>query len=129
MQNKMPEIPIHDIKPLVEIQEYSFYYLMALIVLALVIIGAIIYMIIRYVKSKNAFSIRKEHKNLLDTLEFSDSKSTAYLVTSYALTFKNDSLISKMIIDFNQNLHILVSDQTSPGKLFHWWIDSLELQS
>ena len=91
MQNKMPEIPIHDIKPLVEIQEYSFYYLLALIVLALVVLGAIIYMIIRYVKSKKAFNIRKEHAKILHDIDFKDAKKSAYDITFYGATFKNDS--------------------------------------
>ena len=91
MQNKMPEIPIHDIKPLVEIQEYSFYYLLALIVLALVVLGAIIYMIIRYVKSKKAFNIRKEHSKILHDIDFKDAKKSAYDITFYGATFKNDS--------------------------------------
>lgn len=91
MQNKMPEIPIHDIKPLVEIQEYSFYYLLALIVLALVVLGVIVYMIIRYIKSKNAFYIRKEHSKILHDINFKDAKKSAYDITFYGATFKNDS--------------------------------------
>ena len=91
MQNKIPEIPLHDIKPLVEIQEYSFYYLLALIVVALVVLGAIIYMIIRYLNAKNAFNIRKEHAKILHDINFKDAKQSAYDITFYGATFKDDS--------------------------------------
>lgn len=91
MQNKMPEIPIHDIKPLVEIQEYSFYYLLALIVLALVVLGVIVYMIIRYIKSKNAFYIRKNTQKFYMILTLKMQKKSAYDITFYGATFKNDS--------------------------------------
>ena len=87
----MPEIPIHDIKTLVEIQEYSFYYLLALIVLALVVLGAIIYMIIRYIKSKNRYNIRKEHSKILHDINFKDAKKSAYDITFYGATFKDDT--------------------------------------
>ncbi|MDF1876165.1 hypothetical protein JHD48_10515, partial [Sulfurimonas sp. SAG-AH-194-I05] len=36
-------------------------------------------------------TLRKEYKKLLNTLEFSDSKNTAYLVTRYAFIFKDDT--------------------------------------
>jgi len=48
MQTK--DIPLHDIKPLIEIQEYSMYYLIALSFLACVVLLALIYAVYSYIK-------------------------------------------------------------------------------
>jgi len=91
MQNKIPDIPIHDIKPLIEIQEYSFYYLLALIVFALFLIAGLVYLLVKYIKQRNAYNIRKEHFKLLNKIKFKDPKKSAYELTFYAATFKDDS--------------------------------------
>jgi hypothetical protein len=91
MQNKIPEIPIHDIKPLLEIHEYSLYYFLALLVFGLIIFAVIIYFVEKYIKGRNAFNIRKEHLSLLEKIDYSDAKRSAYEITLYGTTFKNDS--------------------------------------
>ena len=40
-ENKIPDIKIHDIKPIVDIQEYSFYYFLGISFVALLFVGAI----------------------------------------------------------------------------------------
>ena len=91
MQNKMPEIPLHDIKPLVEIQEYSFYYFIALVVLGLAVIGVVVYLLVKYFQAKKAFNIRKEHLKLLNAVDFKDAKRSAYDLTFYGATFEHDT--------------------------------------
>ena len=91
MQNKIPEIPIHDIKPLLEIHEYSLYYFLALFAFCLIILAVIIYLLVKYIKNRNAFNIRKEHFRLLENIDFSDTKRSAYDITFYGATFKDDS--------------------------------------
>jgi hypothetical protein len=91
MQNKMPEIPLHDIKPLVEIHEYSIYYFWALILLGVLILAGIIYLVVKYFQAKNAFNIRKEHLKLLNQVNFSDAKQSAYDLTFYGATFAYDT--------------------------------------
>jgi len=85
------DIALHDIKPLVEIQEYSFYYFLASVFLALVIFIALSYLIYKYIKKRNAFNIRKEHFSLLNNLDLADTKQSAYFITVYGATFKDDS--------------------------------------
>jgi len=91
MQNKIPEIPIHDIKPLLEIQEYSLYYFLALLTFGLIVFAVIIYFAVKYIKNRNAFNIRKEHLKLLENIDLSDTKRSAYDITLYGATFKDDS--------------------------------------
>jgi hypothetical protein len=91
IQDKIQEIPLRDIKPLVEIQEYSLYYFSALALLAILFVTGAIYFLVKYVKSKKAFNVRKEHLKLMNAIDFSDAKRDAYDMTLYGATFKNDS--------------------------------------
>ena len=99
MQNKIPEIPIHDIKPLLEIEEYSLYYFLGVVFLGLVVIAVIIYFLVKYIKARNAFNIRKEHFKLLQNIDFNDAKHSAYEITLYGATFKDDSPQNKEMFD------------------------------
>ncbi len=85
------DIPLHDIKPLLEIQEYSFYYLLGVIALSTLILIVIIYLIVKWLKSRNAFNIRKEHFRLINAVDLSSSKKAAYEITFYGNTFSDDS--------------------------------------
>jgi len=85
------DIPLHDIKPLIEIQEYSFYYLVALSGVALILLLALAYLAFHYLKNRNKFNIRKEHFKLLANIVFKDAKKDAYEITLYGSTFMNDS--------------------------------------
>ena len=93
MQNssQVPNIPLHDIKPLLEIQEYSFYYLLALIAVGVVIVSAVVYLLYKFIQRRNRFNIRAEHLKLLNNLDLSDAKAAAYEITQLGATFKDDS--------------------------------------
>lgn len=84
------DIPLHDIKPLLEVEEYSLYYFLGTGVITAFIIIAIIYLLVKYFKSRNAFNIRKEHYRLLSAVDFSDAKRAAYDITFYGNTFSDD---------------------------------------
>ncbi|MEA3371397.1 MAG: hypothetical protein U9Q40_08655 [Campylobacterota bacterium] len=85
------DIPLHDIKPLLEVQEYSLYYLIALSAVTAFILFALIYLILKWFKSRNAFNIRKEHFELLNAVDLSDAKKAAYEITFYGNSFSDDS--------------------------------------
>ena len=85
------DIPLHDIKPIVDVQEYSLYYFLSLGFLAVLLLFAFVYLFLKWMKKRNAFNIRKEHEKLLNTLDLSDAKKSAYDITYYGATFKNDS--------------------------------------
>lgn len=89
MQTK--DIPLHDIKPLIEIQEYSMYYLIALVIAVFVVVLALIYFAYQYFTNRNKFNIKKEHLKLLKSLDMSDTKRVAYEVTQYGATFAGDN--------------------------------------
>jgi len=85
------DIPLHDIKPIVEVQEYSLYYFLALSFAALFLVAAIGYLLYKWLQKRSAFNLRKEHYRLLGSLDLKSTKESAYLVTSLGATFKDDS--------------------------------------
>ncbi|MCF6331388.1 MAG: hypothetical protein L3I99_07585 [Sulfurimonas sp.] len=91
MQEKNYEIKLHDIKTIVDVQEYSLYYFLGISLIALMLVCVIIFFSYRWFKNKNSYNQRKEYFKLLDTLDFSDTKKTAYAITLYGDLFKNDS--------------------------------------
>ncbi len=90
-QEQSYDIPLHDIKPIVEVQEYSFYYFLGAISLAAVVLLSIAYFIYIWLKKRNAFNIRKEHFKILNSLDLDDTKKSAYAITFYGATFKDDT--------------------------------------
>lgn len=90
-QTQSYDIPLHDIKPIVDVPEYSIYYFSALSALALILTCIILYLLYKWIQKRNAFSIRKEHIKLLNSLDLSDTKQSAYAITTYGYTFKDDS--------------------------------------
>ena len=92
MQN-MPktEIPLHDIKPLLEIQDYSFdYFLAILFVVTMITLGGI-YLVYKWYNNRKKFNIREEHYRLLRDVDYKNPKKAAYAITHYGATFKDDS--------------------------------------
>jgi hypothetical protein len=89
------DIPLHDIKPIVEIEEYSLYYLIVLVIVAAVFIFTIAYLIYKWLKKRNRYNRRREHFKLLNSLDFGNAKESAYTITLFGATFKDDSLRHK----------------------------------
>ena len=85
------DIPLHDIKPIVDVQEYSLYYFLGLVGVVFLLACGIVYLIYLWLKKRKRFNIRKEHKKLLNALDLRDVKKSAYSITSYGATFKNDT--------------------------------------
>ncbi|MFA5233965.1 MAG: hypothetical protein WC390_06145 [Sulfurimonas sp.] len=90
-QEQSYDIPLHDIKPIVEVQEYSLYYFLGIAFFVSLLVLAAAYLIYMLLQKRNRFNIRKEHFKLLNTLDLSDAKRSAYEITLYGATFKNDS--------------------------------------
>jgi len=85
------DIPLHDIKPIVDVHEYSLYYFIGISAVVLILILAISFLIYKWFKNKNAYNIKKEHFKLINSLNLSDTKHSAYSITTYGATFKDDS--------------------------------------
>jgi len=93
------DIPLHDIKPIVEIEEYSLYYFLGISFFAVALILGVAYLIYTKLQKRNRYNKRKEHFNCLNTLDLSSTKESAYDITFYGATFKNDSSRHKEMYD------------------------------
>ena len=92
MQNMTAQtIKLHDIKPLLEIHEYSFYYLLALVFVGGIIALGLLYLLFKYLHGKKKVNIRQEHLKKIGNLDLKDAKKSAYILTEYGATFKEDS--------------------------------------
>ena len=101
------DIPLHDIKPIVDIQEYSLYYLSALVIVGVFVLCGVAYLIYKWMKARNAFNVRVEHFKIINSLKLSETKASAYAITSLGATFKDDSQRhSEMYANLVQRLEI-----------------------
>ena len=87
---KIYDVPLHDIKEIVEVQEYSFYYLLGTVFLAILALIVLVYLIYKFIQKMNAYNERKEHLKLLNSLDLTDTKNAAYAISRYGITFAND---------------------------------------
>ncbi|EQB40046.1 hypothetical protein M947_03225 [Sulfurimonas hongkongensis] len=87
----MQDIELHDIKTIVEIEEYSFFYLLGTIFIVAMILLALVYLLVRYIKNKNAYNQRAEHYKLMASQDLSKTKEAAYAITHFGFTFRDDS--------------------------------------
>ncbi len=84
------DIPIHDIKPLMDVEDYSLVFLLLSSALILFLLFGVLYLIINYFKRRNAFNIRAEHYKLLEIIDFTNPKKAAYSISEYGYTFTFD---------------------------------------
>lgn len=89
--DKTYDIPLHDIKPLLEVQEYSFYYFIAIVSVVSIIMLAGLYLLYKYFRERNRYNKRKDHFAVLEALELANTKQAAYALTHYGATFKDDT--------------------------------------
>jgi len=85
------DIPIHDIKPLVDIPEYSLYLAIGIATIIVFLLISLLYFIYKWFKNRNKFNLRKEHYKSLHELDLNDTKNAAYQISSYGYIFKDDS--------------------------------------
>ncbi len=76
----MNDLKIHDIKPLVEIPDYSLYIFILLVTVVSVIILSLIYFIYKIIRNKEP-SLKKNSLEILKTLDLNDTKTSAYSIT------------------------------------------------
>ena len=84
------ELKLNDIKGLVDIPDNSVFIFSALVFLVLALLFLLVLFIIRLLKNRKK-DLRKEYFEILENIDFNDSKQSAYIVTKYArLLAKNE---------------------------------------
>ena len=85
------DIPLHDIKPLMEVPDSSFTILMVVAIIMTAIFVGGIYLFYRYIESKKRVDHRKVHYKALKKVDFRDAKRAAYAITEHGRIFAEDS--------------------------------------
>ena len=91
MRPTAQEIPIHDIKPLMEVPDSSLTFLiLGLSVVFLLLFGGG-YLFYKHFKKQKRINLRKEHFKALENVDFSDPKKAAYAITEHGRFFTDDA--------------------------------------
>ena len=85
---KLPEIK--DIKPPVEIDDYSLYIFILLVVVGVLVGGFILWQLLKKIKLKREQNIAKAYLEALHNIDWSDPKSAAYKITKYGRALATD---------------------------------------
>ena len=81
----MKDIPLHDIKPLVEVPDNSFIYLVSIgVLLAIALVFLLVVMYKMYKKSK-IVSLRKVNLKKIHAVDMSNAKEAAYQISAYGI--------------------------------------------
>lgn len=85
------DIPLHDIKPLMEVPDSSFTMLSILVVIVAFVLAGGLYLLYRYIKNHKMVDHRKIHYKALKKIDLKDSKRAAYAITEHGRIFAEDS--------------------------------------
>ncbi len=85
------DIPLHDIKPLMEVPDSSFIVFSVILSIAVILLLSALYLLYRFVRNRQTVNLRKLHYAALEAIDFSDPKKAAYAITDHGRTFADDS--------------------------------------
>ncbi|MEA2111952.1 MAG: hypothetical protein U9P71_07895 [Campylobacterota bacterium] len=91
MQNQSLDIPLHDIKPLVEVSDNSLILFIVLVLVGAVLILGLAYLLFMFLKRRKKESRRKDAFAALQGVDFKDAKASAYAITAHGFIFADDS--------------------------------------
>lgn len=94
----MQDIPIRDIKPLVEIPDYSFYIFITIVIFTIVAILILAIYLFKFFKSKQK-SKEREYLEILKNIDFKDPKESAYKITKYGRVLAKDERSREILND------------------------------
>jgi len=100
----MRDIPLHDIKPLVEVPDNSLIYAgIVAFILALVVILAVIWVYRRFTQAK-AEDLRKSYLQKIHTVDTTNAKQAAYEISSYGRFLAQDERAKDMLDNLDKRL-------------------------
>ncbi len=85
------DIPLNDIKPLAEIQDYTVWFFGALSILLTVLLVLAAYVLLRHWRQRRREDRRRQCLESLRHVAFDDPKAAAYAITRYGRCFAEDS--------------------------------------
>ena len=85
-----PDIPLHDIKPLVEVPDSSFVFFVILVALGAAVLIVVAYLLWRHLRRAKEANLRELSYEALQNIDFSDAKKAAYAITRHGFCFTGD---------------------------------------
>ncbi|MDA3945376.1 MAG: hypothetical protein PF439_01680 [Helicobacteraceae bacterium] len=85
------DIPLHDIKPLMEVPDSSLMLLTVISAVVIMVLSGALFLLYRFMKDRKTVNLRKEHYKILNEVNFRDPKKAAYDITEYGRLFSVDS--------------------------------------
>ncbi len=79
----MKDIPLHDIKPLVEVPDNSLYFLIGLVAFSLLILIVLAFWVIRLYKQRKIEDLHKTYLEKIHNVDIEDAKEAAYEISYY----------------------------------------------
>ncbi len=101
----MQDIAIRDIKPLVQIPDYSIFLFSAIIIALVLVVITLIIFLFKYLKNRRD-NLRKSYLKALKNIDFSNSKKSAYEITKYAKLLAKDERSMQIYEDLIQKLEV-----------------------
>lgn len=90
MKPSMPDIPLNDIQPLVEVPDYSIYLFAGICVISLILMASLFLYLLKKLRNR-----RKNERNIayeaLKSIDFSDSKKAAYSISRIGYRFSKEN--------------------------------------
>lgn len=88
--NRSADIPVHDIYPLAEVSDYSFYYFIVLVLIAAAATAALFFWFLKRLRNRRG-SERKTAYEHLRSIDPTDSKRAAYAISEIGRAFARDN--------------------------------------
>lgn len=85
------DIPLHDIKPLMEVPDSSFVILLFISGITVIVLFSALFLLYRFIRARRSVNLRKVHYQILQKISFADPKQAAYQITEYGRLFAGDS--------------------------------------
>jgi hypothetical protein len=98
------QINLHDIKPLLEINDNSFYIYFFLLSLIIILLLISCFLLISFFKSKKV-NLHKQYLKKLRHLDLDDTKYSAYCITKYGRLLTRNPREEKILQELIEDLH------------------------
>jgi len=97
-----PDIPLHDIKPLVDVPDNSLWLFSAVVLFSILLLVAIIYFLLKLRKSK--FDEKKLWLKELKNIDVNNAKEAAYAITEFGEKLLANSTAPELFDTLNERL-------------------------
>jgi len=99
----MNNLKIHDIKPLIEVNDYSLYLFISLIIIGLTVFSYLLYFLYQKFTNKKQ-NRQKFHIQELKTMDYTQSKTAAYNISKHISCLLKDELQTKLANEVLEDL-------------------------